>query len=418
MTETPKFDTEKLKKSIKLDGKLSLDEKESIKEALNQDTDGIIEQTKTLLKDFITKEFSTASYDRVGKSGVKKVQEALGISSDGIYWPDTFAKVVKFQKENGLKVDGIIGQETLNATQTKKVPTIWNKERKDAEEYWFDIKEAIAKFEKRFPKEKRESLAKVLNIESNSSTEAFVKAVAKFQKVRGNLTIDGIPGKETLKALNISTKEDIHTPMTGEEIGRKNAILKEGENAEIREKLSERWKVIFDEFSLHLSAQERNEMLTGKYPIALTDSRTKKCILVMGKETKEFPVIFGSGIVRDKNWNIIATYPPVRNGKHSWDHATMADVVYRFNGSYIAEEKYGRAAANRGEKGNKTILGARIESPESAANGEKWWHGVADYRIPGWATWWCVGMKVQDARYLAQCVEKTGKWYWYVSKVS
>ena len=46
---------------------------------------------------------------------VKQIQIALGLKSDGIFGIDTENAVIKFQKENGLFPDGIVGKKTLNA---------------------------------------------------------------------------------------------------------------------------------------------------------------------------------------------------------------------------------------------------------------------------------------------------------------
>lgn len=46
---------------------------------------------------------------------VKLVQEALGITADGIFGPVTRSAVVDFQRERDLTVDGIVGPETWGA---------------------------------------------------------------------------------------------------------------------------------------------------------------------------------------------------------------------------------------------------------------------------------------------------------------
>lgn len=46
-------------------------------------------------------------------SDVEKLQTALGVTSDGVFGEGTKASVEKFQKDNGLKVDGIVGPNTL-----------------------------------------------------------------------------------------------------------------------------------------------------------------------------------------------------------------------------------------------------------------------------------------------------------------
>lgn len=46
---------------------------------------------------------------------VKQIQLALGLNADGIFGINTENAVIKFQKENGLFPDGIVGKKTLNA---------------------------------------------------------------------------------------------------------------------------------------------------------------------------------------------------------------------------------------------------------------------------------------------------------------
>ena len=46
---------------------------------------------------------------------VKQIQIALGLKADGIFGLNTENAVIKFQKENGLFPDGIVGKKTLNA---------------------------------------------------------------------------------------------------------------------------------------------------------------------------------------------------------------------------------------------------------------------------------------------------------------
>lgn len=48
-------------------------------------------------------------------SSVRKLQQALGITADGIYGANTQAAVRNYQKSHGLSVDGIAGNQTLGA---------------------------------------------------------------------------------------------------------------------------------------------------------------------------------------------------------------------------------------------------------------------------------------------------------------
>jgi len=51
---------------------------------------------------------------KLGSSGeqVKALQIAIGAKPDGAFGPNTQAKVIAFQKEHGLTVDGIVGKQT------------------------------------------------------------------------------------------------------------------------------------------------------------------------------------------------------------------------------------------------------------------------------------------------------------------
>jgi murein L,D-transpeptidase YcbB/YkuD len=47
--------------------------------------------------------------------GVRDLQKALGVAVDGDFGPGTHNAVVQFQREKGLKADGIVGQATWGA---------------------------------------------------------------------------------------------------------------------------------------------------------------------------------------------------------------------------------------------------------------------------------------------------------------
>jgi peptidoglycan hydrolase-like protein with peptidoglycan-binding domain len=50
-------------------------------------------------------------------SGVKTIQELLGIKADGEFGPGTESAVKKFQAKSGLKPNGIVDNATLKALQ-------------------------------------------------------------------------------------------------------------------------------------------------------------------------------------------------------------------------------------------------------------------------------------------------------------
>ena len=62
---------------------------------------------------------------REGSRGqeVSELQQALGITADGVFGAGTRAAVVEFQNESGLVVDGIVGPQTLAAILEASVST-------------------------------------------------------------------------------------------------------------------------------------------------------------------------------------------------------------------------------------------------------------------------------------------------------
>ena len=62
---------------------------------------------------------------KVGSKGqsVKELQRALKITADGIFGKATEAAVIKYQQENGLMVDGIVGPQTLSLIHQSTIST-------------------------------------------------------------------------------------------------------------------------------------------------------------------------------------------------------------------------------------------------------------------------------------------------------
>jgi peptidoglycan hydrolase-like protein with peptidoglycan-binding domain len=54
---------------------------------------------------------------------VKLLQTILGINADGIFGDQTEAAVIKFQSENNLDADGIVGAMTWAALEAKATKT-------------------------------------------------------------------------------------------------------------------------------------------------------------------------------------------------------------------------------------------------------------------------------------------------------
>ncbi|WP_053956095.1 spore cortex-lytic enzyme [Inediibacterium massiliense] len=72
-------------------------------------------QTKKALG--IYKKTSTLTYNSIVQAAQKKLKQwgYYTGASDGLYGPKTYSAVTKFQRKNGLKVDGIIGANTKRA---------------------------------------------------------------------------------------------------------------------------------------------------------------------------------------------------------------------------------------------------------------------------------------------------------------
>lgn len=108
-------------------------------------------------------------------------------SIDGIYGAETYGAVLKFQRKNGLKQDGVVGDRTkkaLGITDSKTPP--YNKEVEATQ---------------RKLKQWGYYTGKVDGI-YGSKTYA---AITKFQRKNG-LAVDGLIGPQTKKALGLTTK--------------------------------------------------------------------------------------------------------------------------------------------------------------------------------------------------------------------
>ena len=81
---------------------------------------------------------------KVGSSGeeVKRLQNALGLKSDGKFGPATEEALKNWQKNNGLDADGIAGQKTLEKILGEKSEEARQVIRRQREDIWNKIQAA------------------------------------------------------------------------------------------------------------------------------------------------------------------------------------------------------------------------------------------------------------------------------------
>lgn len=140
-----------------------------------------------------------------GMSGapVKRLQEKLGISADGIFGPGTEKAVRDYQSSVGLSVDGIAGPDTFSAIGLDELVLLRVGTRG----------ETVKK------------LQKALEITADGIFGAGTeKAVREFQSANG-LKVDGLAGPETLAEI------DAFSEFTAETV-KKAAVQPEEEGLE------------------------------------------------------------------------------------------------------------------------------------------------------------------------------------------
>jgi peptidoglycan hydrolase-like protein with peptidoglycan-binding domain len=74
--------------------------------------------------DHAAKPHHSAAGARVHGDGVRALQQALGISADGVFGRQTAAAVRTFQRKHGLKADGVVGPATWQALGVKGAHSI------------------------------------------------------------------------------------------------------------------------------------------------------------------------------------------------------------------------------------------------------------------------------------------------------
>jgi peptidoglycan hydrolase-like protein with peptidoglycan-binding domain len=132
---------------------------------------------------------TTTSNLRVGSSGneVKRAQEALGITADGSYGPQTRQAVIDFQKKNNLKADGIIGDQTLSMMNRQKDLGESEMSTNPYIKGFFDIEEARAKNTNIFDESKKLTAAQKKNLDKNDNDKIDAEDFEMLRKEESDL---------------------------------------------------------------------------------------------------------------------------------------------------------------------------------------------------------------------------------------
>ncbi|HEX4466049.1 MAG TPA: peptidoglycan-binding protein, partial [Solirubrobacteraceae bacterium] len=135
---------------------------------------------------------------------VEMLQEALGISADGVYGPETEEAVRSFQSSRGLAVDGLVGPATIAALRTHS-SALSAGVRRDAvnissSEEGGSSGNAVSRLQAR------------LDLSTDGDFGPETEAAVRRLQARHGLTVDGVVGPATWSALGVSDEETLTPP--------------------------------------------------------------------------------------------------------------------------------------------------------------------------------------------------------------
>ncbi len=135
---------------------------------------------------------------------VEMLQEALGITADGVYGPQTEEAVKSFQSSKGLTADGIVGPATIAALRGHAKASSAGV-RRDAvnivsSEEGGSSGDAVSRLQSR------------LHLGTDGVFGAETEAAVKRLQARHGLTVDGVVGPATWSVLGVSSEETLTPP--------------------------------------------------------------------------------------------------------------------------------------------------------------------------------------------------------------
>jgi len=137
---------------------------------------------------------------------VEMLQEALGISADGVYGPETEEAVRGFQDAHGLTVDGIVGPATLAALRgNSSAHAASTGVRRDAVNF-------TPSGEGERSGDAVSRLQSALDLPSDGVFGPETDSAVKRLQARHGLSVDGVVGPATWSVLGISEEETLTPP--------------------------------------------------------------------------------------------------------------------------------------------------------------------------------------------------------------
>ena len=147
---------------------------------------------------------------------VEMLQEALGISADGVYGPETEEAVRNFQSAHGLAVDGIVGPATLAALRGHSAHAASSGVRRDAVNFTPSAEgegsgDAVSR------------LQSALDLPTDGVFGPETEAAVKRLQARHGLSVDGVVGPATWGVLGVSGEETLTPPASARTVSHPGA---------------------------------------------------------------------------------------------------------------------------------------------------------------------------------------------------